>query len=146
MLQFFYMADYKHEEKSPDDRLPHFKVHQIADKFGVSPLVGLALSKLTDSITRLIQNESLFVSEVKWACKYVKERDVFNNLMVVEVIKNMTKFLDDKDGLMPQAMLEVCQIGRDVARALRYGHEMKYKTFAISGVYSAAFQWQPTLA
>lgn len=127
MVQFFYTAQYSEKTCTSNPAahclLHHVQLYCLADRFSITLLKSLITHHL-DLI--FSQDENIWdIQDLASATKYAYENTAPNDntmkdILIPLIIQEMRLSFNEESGPISRLMLELAEVGHDVARALRH--------------------------
>jgi hypothetical protein len=129
MVQFLYTADYADPVPSTG-LLHHAQTYSLADKCSILQLKNLARSKLVNEADgSSITHEEDLAAATRYAYENTAPGDnSLRDILVGAIARKMDVYLDDETGHICNLMVEVGEVGRDVARAVRFSASNQQST------------------
>lgn len=126
MIEFLYTGAYKDPDPSTC-LLHHAQTYVLADKYSIPRLKGFASSKLSDKITSAqIVDEKDLAAATKYGFENMLSNDKqLRGILLDAIVRNMNIYLEDEDSPLCSLMVEIGELGRDVARAA-----VSYRSYA----------------
>jgi hypothetical protein len=124
IILFLYTAEYSVEVDPPSRLFYHAKVYCLADKYSIVLLRELAKFEKVCHVINTLELDQRWTGGIIAATKYsywntAPDDDFLRDLCTSIVAYGMEGNLDDENGLMSNLLLELPELGRDIARALR---------------------------
>lgn len=94
--------------------------------------MNLADRKFSAYTTQSCDDVEAFTATVKWIFETLEDGHIFRKLAVLGSLQHSERLLSDKDSPFSKLLVEIGEIGRDLARAVRHNQEVSETSLHIN--------------